>query len=175
MHTVCSTCSLDHLSLTNVTCRFKVKQQQDVAGLINLLPEADRREAQQIVVNNFQERVEEVVQHRMQLFKRHEEEAVQKTHALPDDERDFVFALAEVARVPAAIEKNNLDLLVQAVDQVDVAQDTIANLSLDQISVLEQLLADAKRNLLDKQAEAAAELSDRQQSIVSQATAAAEA
>lgn len=115
----------------------------------------------------------------MQLFKRHEDSAMQKTNDLPEHQRNFVL---ELAAFPAAVERKNLDLLVQAVDQVDAAQDTVATLSLDQISVLEQLLADAKCNLMKKTAERASKTAEelvvepfgRAQSFVSQATAAAE-
>lgn len=119
---------------------------------------------EQIIHDNYNARVEEVVQHRMKLFKRTEDSAMQRTQDLPEDRRNFVL---ELAAFPAAVEKKNLDLLVQAATQVDAAQDTVANLSLDQISTLEQLLADAKRNILSKPA-------DRAQSVASQATAAAE-
>lgn len=89
---------------------------------------------------------------------------MQKTRELPEDQRNFVF---ELASFPATVEKKNLELLVQAAGQVDATHDIVANMSLSQISVLEQLLADAKRNLSIKSAE-------RAQSVGSQATAAAE-
>jgi hypothetical protein len=132
-----------------------------------------------IVEDNYNARVEEVVQHRMQLFKQNEDLAMQKTNELPEHQRNFVL---ELAAFPAAVERKNLDLLVQAVHQVDAAQDTVATLSLDQISVLEKLLADAKCNLMKRTAGPASKIVEepvvepfgRTPSIVSQATAAAE-
>jgi hypothetical protein len=108
----------------------------------------------------------------MKLFKQQEDKAMQRANALSETERNLVF---ELASFPAAVEKKNLDLLCQAVDQVEAAEENVAKLSLDQIAVMEQLLADAKRNLLGKQVETStAQPSGRQASDVSQASAAAE-
>lgn len=122
---------------------------------------------EKVVRENFEARVEEVVQHRMRLFKQNEDAAAQKVRELPEDQRNFVLELAAFPATDATVEKKNLELLVQAAGQVDATHDTVAKLSLDQISVLEQLLADAKRNKLSESAE-------RTQSVASQATAAAE-
>lgn len=152
------------LSITNTNLRDKIRHKKDIAGLIDLLPSAERPKMAKVVQKNYDARVEEVVQHRMQMFKQKEDAAMQKARELPEDQRNFVL---ELAAFPAAFEQKNLELLVQAADQADVTYDIVANLSLDQISTLEQLLADAKRNLLNKPG-------DRTQSVGSQATAAAE-
>ncbi|QDS71770.1 hypothetical protein FKW77_009223 [Venturia effusa] len=144
--------------------RDKIKHKKDIAGLMELLPPADRSKMEQVVRANNEARVEEIVQHRMQLFKQKEDAAMQRTRELPEDQRNFVLELASFS---ATVEKKNLEILVQAAGQVDATHETVASMSLDQISVLEQLLADAKRNLLSKAAE-------RTQSVGSQATAAAE-
>jgi hypothetical protein len=158
-------------SLTNTTRRNKVKQQKDVVGLIGLLPLEDRAEMEKIVVKNFNDRVEEVVNHRMHMFKKLEDHAVQKIQILPEDQREFV---RELAAFPATVQKRNLELLVQATEQVDAAEETVGNMSLDQIATLEALLANQKRKLLSKAIEPIAGGSGRAQSVVSQATGAAE-
>ncbi|KAE9985478.1 hypothetical protein EG328_007470 [Venturia inaequalis] len=143
--------------------RDKIRHKKDVAGLIELLPSAEQPKMEKVVRENFDARVEEVVQHRMRLFKQKEDAAIQKTKELSEDERNVALQLAAF---PATVEKTNLEFLVQAANQVDATHDTVANLSLDQISVLEQLLADAKRSKLSA--------AERTQSVGSQATAAAE-
>jgi hypothetical protein len=156
--------------LANLFHRKRVQKQEDIEGLINLLHPRDQMAMRMNVAENFEKRVEEHVNYRLQTahlatkqfkeeqeqaisqFKKEQHQSMLKMAALPKAEQDAALMLTSMAsnetgNLAESSTTNNLGLLLQAAALADPStalENTAATMSLDQILKMQEVLEAAK-------------------------------